>query len=201
MTLVSVPQLQHVAEVRAHTDEVRAVAFTPAGELVTGSWDKRLLVFSVKPSQLPPREVRTRVTKKNGLVLFRAVIDRAASATVALDTRVPMLVVKAALAQAAGIDVLQLTDSVHGADRVRQPAGEGGEGQGAVDQEPHLRARWTSRCATPACRRRPRPCSAGPLLQQFATAFDESTSEIVFTVERGRAAGEPHLADGAGARA
>ena len=32
VTLVSVPQLQHLAELRAHLDEVRAVAFTPSGE-------------------------------------------------------------------------------------------------------------------------------------------------------------------------
>ncbi|MDP2271557.1 MAG: hypothetical protein Q8K32_12540 [Archangium sp.] len=184
VTLVSVPQLQHVAELRAHTDEVRAVAFTPGGELITGSWDKRLLVFTVGASTVPAREVRTHVTKKNGLVLFRAVLDRAASATVALDGRVPMIIVKSALAQAAGIDVNALTQTVP------VPTAFGNQlakvAKGRVLSIKNLTFDQVDVAVCDACV--PPDAQAvlgGPALQQLATAFDESTSEIVFTLNEG----------------
>ena len=184
ITLVSVPQLQHVAELRAHTDEVRAVAFTPQGELVTGSWDKRLLVFSLADSAQPQRQVRTHVTKKGGQVLFRAVLDRAASATVALDTRVPMIVVKGALAQAAGIDVLKLTETVQVATAFGNQLARVAKGR--VLSIKNLTLENVDVAVCDACV--PPDAQAvlgGPVLQQLATAFDESTAEIVFTANEG----------------
>ena len=184
VTLVSVAQLQHVAELRAHTDEVRAVAFTPGGELVTGSWDKHLLVFNVSNTAVAPREVRTHVTKKNGLVLFRAVIDRAASATVALDTRVPMIVVKGALAQAAGIDVLGLKDTVQIATAFGNQLAKVAKGR--VLSIKNLTFEQVDVAVCDACV--PADAQAvlgGPVLQQLTTAFDDSSKEIVFTVNEG----------------
>lgn len=184
VTLVSVPELQHVAELRPHTDEVRAVAFSPGGELITGSWDKRLLAFTVSASSVPPREVRTHVTRKNGLVLFRAVLDRAASATVTLDARVPMIIVKGALAQAAGIEVNSLTHTV------LVPTAFGNQvakvAKGRVLSIKNLTFEQVDVAVCDACV--PPDTQAvlgGPALQQLATAFDESTSEIVFTLDEG----------------
>ncbi len=184
VTLVSVPQLQHVAELRPHSDEVRAVAFTPAGELITGSWDKRLLAFTVSASIVAAREVRTHVTRKNGLVLFRAVLDRAASATVALDGRVPMIIVRSALAQAAGIDLDSLTQTVP------VPTAFGNQlakvAKGRVLSIKNLTFEQVDVAVCDACV--PPDAQAvlgGPVLQQLATAFDASTSEIVFTLNEG----------------
>ncbi len=181
VTLLSVPQMEHVAEVRPHADEVRALAFTPLGELVTGSWDKKVLVFSVVPALLPPREVRTHVTKKNGLVLFRAVLDRAASATVALDARLPMLVVKGALAQAAGIDVLALTDTV------QVPTAFGNQlvkvARGRRLSVKNLTLDQVDVAVCDACvPAEAQAALGGPMLLQLATAFDDSTAELVLTV-------------------
>lgn len=184
VTLVSVPQLQHVAELRPHTDEVRALAFTPGGELITGSWDKRLLAFTVGASTVPAREVRTHVTKKNGLVLFRAVLDGAASATLALDNRVPMIIVKSALAKAAGIEVSSLTSTV------QVPTAFGNQlakvAKGRVLSIKNLTFDQVDVAVCDACV--PPDAQAvlgGPVLQQLATAFDESTSEVVFTLNEG----------------
>lgn len=186
VTILSFPALQHVAEARAHADEVRAVAFTRSGELVTGSWDKRLLVFSVSEASglTAGPQVRTHVTKKNGLVLFRGVLDRSASATVALDTRVPMIVIKGALAQAAGIDVLKLTDTV------QVPTAFGNQlarvAKGRVLSIKNLTFEPVDVAVCDACV--PSEAQAvlgGPVLEQVATAFDESTSEIVFTAHQG----------------
>jgi hypothetical protein len=112
VTLVAWPTLAHLAEVRAHADEVRGLAFTPEGELVSAGWDRVLRVFAVSEVAAPVSAARTRFTKKNGNVLFRAVVDRAASALLALDARAPAVVLRPALAQAVGIDVLALTESV-----------------------------------------------------------------------------------------
>ena len=227
VTLVSVAQMQHVAELRAHTDEVRAVVFTPAGDLVTGSWDRRMLIFRVSgmaaqrlltASGLDEQvqrfldqnrgldaqqvtgtaspavtwttrstghpEVRAHVTKKNGLVLFRAVLDRSVSATVALDTRVPMIVVKSALAQAVGIDALKLTDTVMIATAFGNQLAKVAKGR--VLSIKNLTFERVDVAVCDACV--PADAQAvlgGPVLQQVSTAFDESTSELVFTLNEG----------------
>ena len=184
VTLVSVPKLQHLAELRAHVDEVRAVAFTPAGELITGGWDKRLLVFNLTASDVPSRQVRTHVTKKNGQVTFRAVLDGAASATVALDTRVPVIVVKAALAQTAGIKVLELTDSVPIATAFGTQLAKVAKGRVLSIKNltfENVDVAVCDACVPPEAQ----AVLGGPVLQQVTTAFDESTAEIVFTLVPG----------------
>ncbi len=180
VTVLAVPQMQHVAELRPHTDEVRAVAFTPKDELVTAGWDQKLLVFALTDAVSAPREVRTHVTKKNGLVLFRGVLDRAASATIALDERMPTLVVKSALAQAIGIDTLRLTQTV------AVPTAFGTQlaklARGRVLSIKNLTISEVDVAVCDACV--PADAQAllgGPVLQQLATAFDESSHEIVFT--------------------
>lgn len=114
VTLLSWPGLSFLAEVRAHADEVRGLAFVSrdgALELVSGSWDKQLVVQQVTDAAEPPRSARLGYTKKNGVVLFRALIDGRALGQVTVDNRVPGLVVRAALAEAAGIDVSKLTET------------------------------------------------------------------------------------------
>ncbi|MFO0594441.1 MAG: WD40 repeat domain-containing protein [Myxococcaceae bacterium] len=112
VTLVSFPTLSHVAELRAHADEVRALAFTPAGELVSGGWDKRVVLFSVVPLASPGKDVRTHVTRNRGVTSVRAVVEARASASFALDARSPVNLVRASLAQAAGLDVQGLGETV-----------------------------------------------------------------------------------------
>ncbi len=184
VTVLSVVKLQHIAELRAHTDEVRAVAFTAGGELVTASWDKRLLVFSLTDSTPPLSEVRTHVTRKNGLVLLRAVIDRAASATIALDRRMPMIVVRGSLAQAAGIDVLSLTQTAEITTAFGNQLARVAKGR--VLSIKNLSFENVDLAICDACV--PPDTQAvlgGPVLEQLSVAFDESTSEIVFSVKPG----------------
>jgi WD40 repeat protein len=186
VTLVAWPSMQHVAELRAHADEVRAVAFTPAGELVTGGWDAKLNVFSVVPAAAPERSARTHVTKKDGLVLFRAVLDRSASAVVALDARLPALVVKGALAQAASIDLLKLTDTL------TIPTALGNQvarvAHGRTLSVKGLTFVNVDVAVCDACV----PAGAqavlgGPALDRVEVAFDEATKEVLFTGKPGAA--------------
>lgn len=114
VTLLSWPGLSFLGEVRAHADEVRGLAFIArdgALELVSGGWDKTLAVHRVSDAAEPPRSARLAYTKKNGVVLFRALIDGRALGQVTVDNRVPGLVVRAALAEAAGLDVSKLTET------------------------------------------------------------------------------------------
>lgn len=114
VTLLSWPGLSFLGEVRPHTDEVRGLAFVQrdgALELVSGGWDKRLAVHRVAPATSPGRTARLAMTKKNGVVLFRALLDGRALGQVTLDNRVPGVVVRTALAASAGIDVNALPDT------------------------------------------------------------------------------------------
>jgi len=112
VTLLAWPAFDFLGEARAHADEVRGLAFAGPGRLVSGGWDKRLVVHRVTPASAPPATARLAMTKRNAAVLFRALLDGRALAQVTLDNRVPGLVVRSALAAAAGIDVPKLTDSV-----------------------------------------------------------------------------------------
>ena len=122
------------------------------------------------------------MTKKGGLVLFRAVLDRAASATVALDVRVPMIVVKGALAQAAGIDVPSLVDTVQITTAFGNQLAKVAKGR--VLSIKNLTFEQVDVAVCDACV--PAEAQAvlgGPLLEQVSNAFDESSQELVFTVK------------------
>jgi WD40 repeat protein len=186
VTLVSYPQLEHVAELRAHTDEVRALAFTPAGELISGSWDQRMVAFSVVDALTPPREVRTHFVRKNALASFRAVIDRAASATLVLDTRSPVVVIKSALAQAVGLDALLLTDTV------QIPTAFGTQvAKLAKNRQLGVKNLTFTGVDLAICDACVPPDAqgvlGGPLLSKLSIAFDETNAEMVFGVNDGAA--------------
>jgi WD40 repeat protein len=112
VTVLAWPALAFTAELRAHGDEVRALSFAPDGRLFTGGWDRQLRVFTLTPGSAPSREARVHGETKGGLRQARLVFDGQASATFAVDARVPGVVVTGALAQAVGLDVPALTETV-----------------------------------------------------------------------------------------
>jgi WD40 repeat protein len=112
ITVLTWPELEFVAEQRGHAEEITALAWSSTGELFSSSWDKSVSVWTVGELPNASKDVRAHYEKKNGLQLFRAVFDGKASATFTIDARVPVVVVRPSLAQAAGIDVLTLTDSL-----------------------------------------------------------------------------------------
>lgn len=180
VTLVSYPQLTHLAEARPHSDEVRGVAFTPAGELLTTGWDKKLLAWSVAVSASPAREVRTHITRKNGIVSFRAVVGGKASATLALDARSPMVTVKASLAQAIGLDPLLLTETAQVPTAFGPQVVKVARKQRLAVKNLQLEdvdLAVCDVCAPPETQ----GVLGGPALEQLSFAFDESSQEIVFT--------------------
>lgn len=184
VTILSAQTLGYVAESRAHTDEVRALAFTPRGELLSAGWDKRLRTFALEDVKSPHGEVRTHVTKKNGQVLFRAAIDRAASVTVALDERMPMVVIRGAVAQAIGLDVSRLVDTVMIPTAFGNQLAKVAKGRELAVKALTLHEVDVAICdaCVPA---EAQAVWGGPLLKQLRVAFDESSGEMVFTAPPG----------------
>lgn len=185
VSVVAVPSMQFVAEVRAHLDEVRGLAFTPQRELLSAGWDAKLLAFTLEESSSPGRELRTHFTKKNGVISLRATLDGAASATLALDARAPMITIKAALAQALGIDTLALTDTT------QIPTAFGAQ---VVKVAKHRKLALKNvqltgldfaicdACVPPDTQ----GVFGGPALASMPFAFDEAAGELVFTLPEGR---------------
>lgn len=112
VTVLAWPGLAYVSEGRRHEDQVRALAWAPDGRLFSGSWDQKLLVWKLEPGQDCTNETRVRFELKNGLLLFRGALDGRASVAVTPDERLEPLVVRGALAQAAGLDPSALTETV-----------------------------------------------------------------------------------------
>lgn len=111
ITVLTYPALGFVAEQRGHTDEITGLAWASTGELFSSSWDRSVSVWTMGENAGAVGAARLRFEKKSGLPIFRAVFDGKASASFVIDTRVPMVVVRGALAQSAGIDAAALTDT------------------------------------------------------------------------------------------
>jgi WD40 repeat protein len=112
LTVLTVPQLTYVYEVRAHRDTVSALAFAADGTLYTGSWDKRVRVWSPREEALRPDQVRARFERRGGFAVVRAAVNGKAQAAFALDGRLPAIVLDTRTAAEAGIDVAFLKDSL-----------------------------------------------------------------------------------------
>jgi WD40 repeat protein len=101
-------------EVRAHSGQVRALAFAQDGRLFTGGWDKTIAVFSTEERPAPTGEAAVHFEHKGGFAQVRGNLNDVASVLFALDARMPQVVVlRSALAQAVGVDPSRLTDTVN----------------------------------------------------------------------------------------
>lgn len=112
VTVLRWPELSFVAEVRAHRDEVSGLAWASTGELFSSSWDRTVAVWVVEDATGTARASRALFEKKSGLNVFRGVVEGRASAAFIIDARTPVVVIRGALAQAAGLDVPSLTETV-----------------------------------------------------------------------------------------
>jgi predicted aspartyl protease len=112
LTVLAVPQLTYVHEVRAHRDAVSALAFAADGTLYTGSWDKHVRVWSPREEALRPDQARARFERRSGFTVVRGSVNGKTQATFALDGRLPAIVLNTRTAQEAGIDVAFLKDTL-----------------------------------------------------------------------------------------
>lgn len=105
------PRLALLGEARAHSDEVRAVAFTPDGKLLSGGWDKTLKVFSATMSEAQAASARLPAERKEGLLRLRAVVSDRVSATFVLDARSADIAITPQLAQTLGLQLEKLNQT------------------------------------------------------------------------------------------
>ncbi len=176
VTVIAASPPRFVTELRAHADEVRALAFTPDGTLVTASWDRTVQRFVLREST--STDVRAHFEKKQGFVTFRVVLDQTMAATVALDARAPMVLVRTSLAQALGVDVTALTEtttvtSAWGQQLVKVSRGH-------MLSVKNLELPEVDFGVCDACV----PSDAqlvlgGPVLQRLALVFDDAAQEVV----------------------
>ena len=87
VSLLAWPRVALLGELRAHTNEVRALAFTPEGALVSGGWDKTLRVFTPEDSTGRVNAARIATERQAGTLRIRAIAADMASATFAIDPR------------------------------------------------------------------------------------------------------------------
>jgi WD40 repeat protein len=176
LTVLSWPDLNWVSQLRAHADEVRSVAATFDGRLVTGSWDRTVAVFALQPRPLSMAEVRLPVRQTPDKVpVIRAGVD-GQSGLFAFDAALPAVVVNSELAQRAGIQSALLNETVKVGPHEARLA------RGRTVNLQHLRAGGVDVAVCDACV----PAGAqgvlgSPLLSRFDIAQAPGAPELVFT--------------------
>ncbi len=186
LVVLAWPGLTHVAEARPHADEVRAVAFAPDGRLFSGGWDKRLVSWRVAEVPGAAKAARVHFEKKGALLLFRGVLNGRASATLTPDARVPAVVVRGALAQAAGIDATAL------AETVQIPGAYGAQvAKVARNQVLSFKGLVLDGVDVAVCDacvpQDAQGVLGGPVLERLDYAADDTTREVVLTAKPGAA--------------
>lgn len=181
ITVLALPSLTHVAELRGHADEVRGLAFAPDGTLFSAGWDKRLVTWSLDETSAPSSSIRAHADKKSGLLIFRTVLNGQASANVTVDARLPMTVVQGSLAQSAGIEVTALSQTTtistaYGPQIAKVAQGQRLSFKGLTFE--HVEVAVCDACLpSPAVQ----AVLGASLLERLTFATDDATNEVVLT--------------------
>jgi WD40 repeat protein len=184
VTVLQWPELRFVAEVRAHRDEVSGLAWASTGELFSSSWDKTVAVWTVDEVAGAPRSSRAVFEKKSGLNVFRGVVDQRASAAFVIDARTAVVVVRGALAQAAGLDVSSLTETVTLATAMGPQVVPVAKGRSITLKNVTLTSLDVAVCD--ACVPQDAQAVLGQAaLERLDVATDPQTNEYVFTPKAG----------------
>lgn len=112
VTVLAFPRLAFASEERAHGDEIRGLWVTADGAVYSGGWDKAIAVFQATEGEVPGGEAHLHFERQGGYVTLQGTLNGRVSLAFALDERVPEVVVSGAAAQAAGIDVALLKETV-----------------------------------------------------------------------------------------
>ncbi len=186
LTVLTYPELGFVAEQRGHADEITGLAWASTGELFSSSWDRSVSVWTIGPSPASTGTARLHFEKKSGQPVFRAVFDAKASATFVIDTRVPAVVVRGALAQTTGIDATSLTESISIPTALGAQLSRVAKGRSLTFKGLTLENVDVAICD--ACVPQDAQVVLGqPFSERVEIATDELTQEYVFTAKPGAA--------------
>lgn len=188
VTVLTMPQLAHVYEERAHSSQVSALAFAADGTLYTGGWDKHLRVWGTAEEALRPDQARVRFERRAGFVVVRGSVNGKAAATFAVDARAPAVILNTETATLAGIDVAFLKDTV----TVPTPLGNN-VARLARGQSLRFKSLPVENVDIAVCDVCVPTGTQGvlgaPFLERFEVSFDETTSEAILTAKGGAPAG------------
>jgi WD40 repeat protein len=112
VTVLRADALRYGTEARAHADEVRSLSFDAKGTLFTGGWDKAIRSFNLREEEGTATQARVRFERQEGLATLHGSVDDRTPVTFGYDARAPFTTLSSAVAQAAGIDVALLTETV-----------------------------------------------------------------------------------------
>jgi WD40 repeat protein len=184
VTVLRWPELSFVAEVRAHRDEVSGLAWAATGELFSSSWDKTVAVWHVDEATQTARSSRVLFEKKSGLNVFRGVVEGRASAAFVIDARTPVVVLRGALAQAAGLDVPSLTETLSIPTAMGAQLAPVARGRSVTLKNVTLTGVDLAICD--ACVPQDAQAVLGQVaLERLEVATDATTNEYVFTPKEG----------------
>ncbi|MBS1153268.1 MAG: domain G-beta repeat protein, partial [Myxococcaceae bacterium] len=115
LELVAAPpevKLRFANERQAHQGQVRGLAFAADGRLFSAGWDKAVVVLGLEEQPATAHAAAVRFERKAGFAQVRGTINDLASVLIALDARMPqVLVLRSTLAQAIGLDPAKLTET------------------------------------------------------------------------------------------
>lgn len=188
LTVLRAEDLGFVSEVRPHAERVSALAFAPDGTLYSGGWDKRLRVWDAREEPLRQDQARVRFERSGGQTLVVGTVNGRVPLSFALDARTPALVLNRLAAEAAGIDLASLQETVTlptalGSTLARVARGQSLRFKGVELKGVDLVV--CDACVPPGAQ----GVLGAPFTERFDVAFDEATGEALFTAKAPMPAG------------
>ncbi|HLL53497.1 MAG TPA: aspartyl protease family protein [Myxococcaceae bacterium] len=176
VTVLSWPGLSFVSEARVHTGEVRAVAVAPDGRVFTGGWDRSIAVLQLHEREDKGDTARLSYLRKGGLALVAGWL-RGQPLALALDARVPAVVLTAEAARTAGLEVTALSETVSLPTALGTTLAKVARAQRLTFKglTVELDVALCDACVPPGAQ----GVLGAPFSEAFDIAFDESTAEVV----------------------
>ncbi len=182
LTVLRAEDLDFVFEARPHSDRVSALAFAPDGTLYSAGWDKRIRVWDTREESLRQDQARVHFARREGQTLVLGNVNKRVTLSFVLDSRVPAIALNLLGAEAAGIDIGSLQESVTLPTALGSTFARVARGQSLSFKGVELKGVELVVCD--ACvPSGPNGVLGAPFTERFDVAFDEVTSEAVFTAK------------------
>ncbi len=182
LTVLRAEDLGFVSEVRPHMERVSALAFAPDGTLYSGGWDKRIRVWDAREEPLRQDQARVHFQRRDGQTRVLGTVNDRVALGFVLDARTPAMALNLLGAEAAGIDIGSLQESVTLPTALGSTFARVARGQSLRFKGVELKGVDLVVCD--ACV----PSGANgvlgaPFTERFDVAFDEATGEALFTAK------------------
>ena len=182
LTVLRAEDLGFVFEARPHSERVSALAFAPDGTLYSAGWDKRLRVWDAREEPLPQDKARVHFQRREGQTLVPGTVNNRVALSFVLDARTPAIALNLLGAEAAGIDIGSLQESVTLPTALGSTVARVARGQSLRFKGVELKGVDLVVCD--ACVPSGTQGVLGaPFTERFDVAFDEATGEALLTAK------------------